>query len=59
MVMFVLMLVMAKVLCRHFIFGLAIDRHHSPGGLERHDNQQENKEELFHGQNITIQERSW
>lgn len=50
--MFVLMLVMAKMLCRDLSFGLAVSRNHSPGGLQRHDEQQENEEELFHGWNL-------
>lgn len=50
--MFVLMLVMAKMLCRDLSLGLAVRRHHSPGGLQRHDKQQENEEELFHGWNL-------
>jgi hypothetical protein len=47
--MFVLMLVMAKMLCCDLTSRLAVRRNHSPGGLQRHDKQQENEEEFFHG----------
>jgi len=58
-VMFVLMLVMAEMLCRDLSLMLAVRRYNSPRGLQRHDKQQENEEEFFHKRNHITEDEPW